>query len=520
MKQIERERQRTGNILKARELATLLAFAVSLFITYKLWDIAAYVAEQARQTTFSFRAREATARIQQRVLIYQQVLRSTAGLFNASGSVDRSEFRAFIDALELSKNYPGVQGIGYTIALSPADREAHVASVRREGFPNYRIEPPGERPFYSSILYLEPFSGSNLRAFGYDMFSEPVRRAAMERARDTGLPAMSGKVTLVQETSSHPQTGFLIYVPIYRKGAPVNTVAERRSELSGWVYAPFRMGDFMTGLLGEQSGDLDIEIYDDDTVSERTKMYDSSPAASAGERHALSRTSHAEAGGRRWTIVTTALPAFEARMSNDRPQIVLRAGIAISLLIGLLVWVFLDDRARAFHAADQAMQLALYDALTGLPNRKLLDERLKQAIANARRDKSRLALLFIDLDKFKPVNDNYGHAYGDLLLKEVAQRLHGCMRESDTAARIGGDEFVALLPHVEDSRAAAAVADKILRQLNLPYEIAGHVFEISASIGGALYPDNGTDGKTLIKSADEAMYEAKDAGRSTIRFKT
>jgi diguanylate cyclase (GGDEF)-like protein len=186
-------------------------------------------------------------------------------------------------------------------------------------------------------------------------------------------------------------------------------------------------------------------------------------------------------------------------------------------MVALLIWLFLDDRARALQAAHQAMQLALYDALTGLPNRKLLDERLRVAMAHARRHNMRLALLFIDLDKFKPVNDNFGHAYGDLLLKEVAKRLNNCMRESDTASRLGGDEFVALLSEIEDEEAAVFVANKILSALTTPYDIAGHTFDISASIGIAIFPWHGIDGKSLMKQADLAMYEAKNNGRSTVR---
>ncbi|OWW19579.1 hypothetical protein AYR66_08670 [Noviherbaspirillum denitrificans] len=209
---------------------------------------------------------------------------------------------------------------------------------------------------------------------------------------------------------------------------------------------------------------------------------------------------------------------FVYRIESGRTQLILQAGVSISLLLALLVWIFLDDRARALHAANQAMQLALYDPLTGLPNRKLLDERLQLALATAKRHGGCVALLFIDLDKFKPVNDNYGHSYGDLLLKEVAQRLRGSVRESDTASRLGGDEFVALLPEVEGEADVAVVADKVLQRLNMPYRISGHTFNISASIGAAIYPRDGTDAKSLTRSADLAMYDAKNSGRANVKF--
>ena len=167
---------------------------------------------------------------------------------------------------------------------------------------------------------------------------------------------------------------------------------------------------------------------------------------------------------------------------------------------------------------NDIQHMAQHDALTHLPNRALFNDRLKQAISAAQRNKSRLALMFIDLDKFKPVNDTYGHGVGDLLLKEVALRIQGCLRESDTAARIGGDEFVVLLPSIETKQDASKVGAKILYALNQPFALAGHTLEISGSIGVAVYPEHGKDEKLLVKSADIAMYHAKKNGRNNVKI--
>jgi diguanylate cyclase (GGDEF)-like protein len=213
-----------------------------------------------------------------------------------------------------------------------------------------------------------------------------------------------------------------------------------------------------------------------------------------------------------------ALPGFERKLNYDRSLLILRGGISISLLLALTVYLLIDERARALQAARQAFRLALYDVLTGLPNRKLINERLSQALAKARREKTQGALMFIDLDKFKPVNDDFGHSIGDLLLKDVARRLQDCMRETDTAARLGGDEFIVLLPRVEGKHGAMVAATKILHALNRPFDIAGNSFQISASIGVALYPDHGSDEKSLLRHADTAMYEAKNSGRNGVHF--
>ncbi len=519
MRQIEQRKQEVSDLFRARELLTALSLIVSLLITYNLWTTASQVAAQASYTTFDFRVRETNERIRQRLGIYEQVLRATAGLFNAVNPVTRDSFRAFVDTLQITTNYPGIQGIGYAEVVPPAKLKQHIDSVRRSGFPDYTVWPDGKRDIYTTIIFLEPFSGRNLRAFGYDMFSDPTRHAAMALSRDTGQTAVSGKVILVQEAGREVQAGFLMYLPIFRRGTVNDTQQDRRANLLGWVYSPFRMDDFMRSVNGEKAEDLDIEIYDDTTLSPKTRLYDSAKSDSALDpQHIFRSISRIEAGNHTWTIATTGLRVFEAKMLSDRPLIILQAGISISLLVTLLIWLFLDDRARALQAAEQAMQLALYDTLTGLPNRKLLDERIEQALVKAKRNRDHVALLFIDLDKFKPVNDHYGHAYGDLLLKEVATRLRSCVRESDTASRLGGDEFVALLSDTEGPHAVETVANKILERLTEPFEVAGHTFHISASIGAALYPEHGTDAKSLTKSADLAMYDAKKSGRSTVRL--
>lgn len=167
---------------------------------------------------------------------------------------------------------------------------------------------------------------------------------------------------------------------------------------------------------------------------------------------------------------------------------------------------------------ERIRHLAHYDMLTGLPNRALLTDRMHQALALARRDKGMLAVMFLDLDKFKPVNDTFGHDIGDLLLKEVAKRLLDSGRASDTVARIGGDEFVVLLPVIEQKQDATVVAKKILHALNRPFEIAGHSLDISTSIGIAIYPEHADDEKLLLINADVAMYHAKKNGRDSFMF--
>lgn len=181
-----------------------------------------------------------------------------------------------------------------------------------------------------------------------------------------------------------------------------------------------------------------------------------------------------------------------------------------------MVGTFSDITERKLKEASVAHQ-ASHDALTGLPNRPLFFDRLRQALARARREQSQLAVLFFDLDRFKPVNDTWGHRVGDLLLKAVARRVEDCLRESDTVARVGGDEFVVLLPRVASEDDAVCVAESIRKALEQPFTIEGHLLEISCCVGVATYPSHAGEAETLVRMADAAMYAAKASGRNSVK---
>jgi diguanylate cyclase (GGDEF)-like protein/PAS domain S-box-containing protein len=171
-------------------------------------------------------------------------------------------------------------------------------------------------------------------------------------------------------------------------------------------------------------------------------------------------------------------------------------------------------------AEERVQFLAYYDALTGLPNRTLLQDRLAKAIAGARRRKDKVALLFLDLDGFKDINDSLGHSVGDLLLQEVAERLRKFAREQDTVARVGGDEFLLVLSSVKEIPDAAVAAERLREAMTAGFVVQGHSLNVGCSIGISIFPEHGADGKTLIKNADSAMYSAKNNGRNNFRFFT
>ena len=195
-------------------------------------------------------------------------------------------------------------------------------------------------------------------------------------------------------------------------------------------------------------------------------------------------------------------------------------GLLVQSLIGLgMIACLLEDaREAAELAVDEIEHLAYHDALTGLPNRPLFMDRLIVALAQATRGNQKLAVLFLDLDRFKEINDSLGHTVGDTLLKAVAERIRRSVREGDTVARFGGDEFTLLIPKIDNIEDAAKIAQKIIEALKVPFLIQAQEMFVTTSIGVSLYPSDGLDPETLVRNADAAMYRAKDQGRDNYQL--
>jgi diguanylate cyclase (GGDEF)-like protein/PAS domain S-box-containing protein len=704
----------------------------------------------------------------------------------ASDAVSRDKWRIYVESLRLDESYAGIHGFGFSQYMPPAEMPRHVASVRAEGFPDYKVwpdTPRAPRDEYTAILYLEPFNARNRRALGYDMFSNPVRRAAMSRARDSGAAALSGKVKLVQETGEDVQAGILMYIPYYGPEGIPETLDQRRSSLVGYVYAPFRMDDFITAVLRTKLDDLGLRIFDGTLITPNALLFDSG-------RHQLehpsspqyTRTVLVSLYGQIWTIEASSRPRFEQSVSSSESEFILLGGILVSVLTAVVVFMlssnkektaalaranvelasaingqqagvkdlsiatlrtqrilesitdafytldrewrftYLNNEARRslrlssdellgktiweefpeavgtpfyyeFHRAftqnctvsfeefytpldgwfevraypsveglavyfrnvterkraekmrleadkhirqqaslldkandaiivcgvDHRVQfwnqgaerlygwtsdevigrsveeviyndpggfreatqrvlsngewngeivqyrkngsaltaeahwtlvrddeekpqrilaintditarkmaekeihhLAFYDSLTGLPNRQLLLDRLQQALALSGRKQQTGALLFIDLDNFKLLNDTLGHDVGDLLLQQVAPRLISCVRDSDTVARLGGDEFIIVLVGGFSQQPEEAVAqirgicDRIVAAFRQPFTLRAYAHHTTPSIGIAVFNDQSAAIDELLKQADLAMYQAKASGRNS-----
>lgn len=586
------------------------------------------------------------------------LLSSVAGLFRASREVDRQEFRSFYEAMAAGGvNLQGIQGVGFSRLLRRAQRPAFEQSIRTQGFADFSVTPPGARTKLAPIEYLEPFDWRNQRAFGFDMYSNPVRRAAMDRAARTGLPSLTGRLTLVQETNADVQAGVLVYVPIYRGDMARLNSGNRMERLLGWAYSPLRTADLIgSALANVNNPDMPgsrVVVYDGPEPSPEALLFDSLDGARSHRQtptHAGYR--QLELGGRTWTVgielgpnligpngistefwlalvtglglaslaaMTTKLlvdnhlatreallqsqnamaeralasTVFEASslaivVTNPDGYIITAnnaftqlSGYRLSEIVGqrtnllksgrheddfykllwdtllskgfwegdlwnkvrsgelrrhhlaissvrdeqlhtrYFVWMLQDITDR--HAAEEAVRFqALHDTLTGLANRSLLMEQLEREVALGRRHGGSFAVIYLDLDGFKPVNDRLGHAAGDSLLTQVAERLRRCTRESDMICRQGGDEFVVLVPQAGQIPELKTLGAKLLAQLQQPFQLEAGSVEgssvlINASLGIARFPDHGDTADALIQAADAAMYRAKTAGGGTVR---
>ena len=772
---------------------TILVTVVALIGLFIVWQLLQQRREQNLRDIFVHESQRITTKIDERVSAYGQILRSGAGLFAASEKVERAEWATFVEKLDLDQSYRGIQGVGFSLYIPKLKLAAHQSEMRKLGFPDYVVKPEGDRDEYTSIIYLEPFSGRNLRAFGYDMYSEATRNAAMAHARDVGDVIFSGRVKLVQETKADVQAGLLAYYPVYRNSALTQTIEQRRAALVGWVYSPYRMNDLMAPILAEELDTVRLQIFDGDAVSDAHLLYDSEQGIAAqavASGDSFTFTQKLELSGRYWTLRYTTLPGFAAtqrfssewgdlatlllvgmlvlglsgsligtrrraeaiaqqligdlRVSEQRydalfaksrvpmmlidpidgqilegnaaaadfygyrldqlkamnigqiniltsVQIATEMQLAVNeqrayfnfshrladgsirdvevhsgpievhgrhLLYSIVVdvtkrrhaeeamvqqskrmsnilwgtgvgtwewnvqtgetrvnerwaeligytldelapvsiatwmkyahpddlaasgaalekhfageidyyecesrmrhkdghWIWVLDRGKLVSRTPDRLpewmagthtditvrksmeieirQLAYFDALTGLPNRRLLNDRLNHAMASSKRNGLYGALMFLDLDNFKPLNDTHGHVVGDLLLIEVAHRLSACVREMDTVARLGGDEFVVMLSELEADKAqataqAGAVAEKIRATLAEPYHLTvvqsgeeekSVEHRCSASIGLVMFIDHEASQADLLKWADAAMYQAKDTGRNKVSF--
>ncbi|MDY7578279.1 EAL domain-containing protein [Herbaspirillum sp. RTI4] len=745
-----------------------------LIVTGGAWEHEREASRDDVRIQFEFSMRETVARVEQRMASYADMLRGVQGLVNATGKLEGTALHEYVDALNMESNYLGIQAVSVNRWIPAAEKNAHVDRMRQLGIKDYAVKPDGVRDNYAPVTQREPSGGVNDALVGFDPWSDPVRRLAMEHARDSGMSTISGRVRLAADKSEEFKPSFIMYQPIFAPGKPHDSIDQRRASLLGWAYLSFRIKDVMDSLYGNQLPGLVFAIYDGVESSAAIPFYNSAKGKTPATT--LSANEYLVIGGHNWTLSLSALDDFSSRYGRNSEYIIAFTGISLTVLLSLLAWLILSSRNRtlefaagmtkelraseeqfraiadatvnweiwwgldgkprwinpsvkaytgysveecmampdllgsllysedlsrislefskglqgfrlddlelrivhrdqrliwlsvswaptldangivtgfrssgrditerkqveeelriaafafdseegimitdaqlkilrvnrgfiedtgysaeevigqtpkllksdrhdaAFYdamwlsirttgvwkgeiwdrrkngeqypkwltissvkgdggdvthyvathhdiserkmAEERIRELAFFDALTRLPNRTLLADRIRQAMALSVRNESGGALLCIDLDHFKTLNDTLGHGKGDLLLQQVAHRLLNAVQEDDTVARIGGDEFVVVLENLkgipsEAANQTKAVGERILSILGVPYSLDGVEYRSTASIGATLFKGQATSIDDLLTQSDLAMYKSKETGRNALRF--
>lgn len=289
-----------------------------------------------RAKMFELRVDQAIRDIILRMEDFEQLLKASRSLLLVKDSVTRNDWLKFVDNLQIENNFPGVQGLGYAVVTDPKGIKRITENIRKSGQLEFQHFPESKEEMMTSIIFLEPFKGRNLRAIGYDMFTEPIRRKAMQAARDSNKAVLSGRVFLIQENRLNKQPGFLMYLPVYRKSVPTS-LEERKKHLTGFVYIPFRSGDVMEKILSEEYPDLQFKIYAGSDKIENSQIFptreqfvevQSKPEFVKDTTFALKGTT--------WHMDASTSIAFGSTYEKRQPYLILFSGIIISTLLLIL----------------------------------------------------------------------------------------------------------------------------------------------------------------------------------------
>ncbi|MEI6209443.1 MAG: CHASE domain-containing protein, partial [Desulfuromonadales bacterium] len=351
------DRAESGRFSRQLNYLPVAILVLSLLLTLFLWRMYDNSLMARSEGIFEEKTDDIIKRTVERLHDHEQVLRGAAGLFAVNVNTSRTDWRHYVSSLQLDENHPGILGVGFSKWLNPEEKNATISKIRSEGFPEFTIRPEGERPVYTSIIYLEPFNWRNQRAFGYDMYTEPVRRAALDKARDENITTIAAKIILVQETDKDKQSGMLMFVPVYRLGLPLETWENRRKAFIGFAYSPIRMNDFVYGTLEKLPHDIAFDINVKGGKATDTLMFSSVTAEKQvlPEEYepAISRLKTVQTYGCRWEFTFKTLPGFDKERNRKQSYLFLGAGVLFSTLVSFLVLLMLKTRNQAIMFAEQ-----------------------------------------------------------------------------------------------------------------------------------------------------------------------
>ena len=494
--------------------------------------------QRALQEQFEKAGQDLALRLQRRLEAQTDSVVSIAKLMELAPRISQSDFESATQPW--LRSYPGTQNFGWSPHIHHDQRLVYEQGQDGSGMPGLEIKGrdsagrtarAADAPSYLPITWVEPLE-RNRSVLGLDVSVLPATAATVKATTQSRRPEVTEGFRLVQESGE--QRGVVMYLAVYEQphATEVEHVAGRT--LKGVVSAVFRMDDVINAVLGQLDPDhMSLCLIDPNARPDNRRLAgalgcDNPPASSLQEQRWV-KPWPLKFGGREWTLRLQAGPAFWSAAGQNSAWATSVTGLVAVAILGAFLLVITGQGRRTARLVEERtqelarsnatlVQLAHFDPLTGLANRTFWMEQAEATLAAAQQNGKNVAVIFLDLDRFKHVNDSLGHSQGDHLLRTVGARMQACLRSRDVLARIGGDEFVALLPWVKGKDGAAVVAKKITRALAMPVEIEPHEITVTASLGVAMYPDDGLTAEALLRHADTAMYSVKASGRNNWSF--
>jgi diguanylate cyclase (GGDEF)-like protein len=504
----------------------MLAFLLWLLASSAAFIFVLRTSVDQRENEFREYSANIHTHLRDKLRANEAVLYGFAGFLGAISvnTNDSARNSAKIYANSVLERYPHIHMLEIVRKLARSEVDSYSAQLRRTVLPNFQIRQFDynndrqwrtlpEKDFYYPVIFMAPELPEAAGIYGLDIDSLEGLKHALLRSEKEGVPVSSEPFRLVE--------GDVAYVMFRPAISSFAANAQRQNEASAGVsYALLvvRALDLLPPRDTLSAKVRHTSLHRDENGKRGLPVFDIVDAPASRLESALLPRLRTER-----SIGDVSQPLHltlerQLRFSDINLPALALAGMA-SILSCAMLLAFLrshDRQRRAFDEGRRAIEhMALHDNLTALPNRFLMLGHLEQAISLALRHDMKVAVLFLDLDGFKPINDRLGHLAGDTVLQEVARRLQTCVRDCDTASRYGGDEFVILLTEIWGEENAALVADKVLEAIRQPIQIGAESVQISTSIGIAIFPDHGKDADTLIEKADQAMYIAKqnDSGQ-------
>jgi len=376
----------------------------------------------------------------QRMENYVSALRGLRGLFDARQTVDLAEWKKYARSIEIKYNYKGMMDIGFAQRVLPGEKDAHVAAMRAKGFADYSIQPPGEREEYFPLIYLTTHANASEWMPGWDPFSEPNRRAAMEGAMRADNPVSTGKISLFAPDGTSKEAGFIVYLPLYRDGVKPSKAEDRKAATIGFVFASFRARELGEEMFGKRvNPPVDFEVFDATTPSPESLLYDSDGTLAAGNPSVsryLSQTIRIPGMGRNWALHVSSLPAFELDSKKYLPPIVLAGGLTVSFLLFGVAWSQARGRSAAerltgeLRHSEESLRSANEQLQIRIRERQEAEEALES-------EKGRLAVTLRSIGEGVITTDTEGRVG---MLNEAAELLTG-WTQSDACGKPLPDVF-------------------------------------------------------------------------------